>query len=363
MDVSLDPKARRIVVWLPSPIGDAVLCTPALRALRRALSDSAMITFYARTVVRQILSPTDLCDHWIEQTTSSPFAAAEALRPGRFTDAVLMKNSFGSALACGMAGIPRRVGYVRQCRGLLLSDRIYPLRDDRGRFKPQSMIDYYLAIAKVLGAGGEDRSLELEIDPEDRDRLAERLPEIGRAAGPLVVMVPGGAFGPSKCWPPDRFARIADWLIEQYRAAVAISVSPSKEERLIADRILDHSRHSLIHLGRRPLTLGQLKALLGRADLIITNDTGPRHIAIALKRRVITLFGPNDPAWTETDWPGEVKLIGQAPCVPCQRPICKAARLYCMESINLEDVCLATEKVLGLAENSELRTQNPEDRR
>jgi heptosyltransferase-2 len=222
------------------------------------------------------------------------------------------------------------------------------------------MVDYYLAIAKALGDSGEDRSLELEIDPDDRDRLLDRLPEIRRATGPVVVIVPGGAFGPSKCWPPDRFARAADWLIEQCRAAVVISVSPNSEERLIGDRILEHSRHSLIHLGRRPLTLGQLKALLARADLVITNDTGPRHMAIALKRKVITLFGPNDPAWTETGWPDEVKLIGKAPCAPCQRPTCKAARLYCMESIGLEDVCQAAERALGLTQNSELRSQKPE---
>ncbi len=336
-----------------------MLCTPSLRALRRTFAGSP-VTFCASTVVRQVLSPTNLCDQWIEQTGSSPFAAAQALHPGRFTDAILMKNSFGSALACRLAGIPRRIGYARQCRGFLLSDRLYPLRDGQGRFRPQSMVDYYLFIARALGASGEDRSLELEINPEDRDRLLERLPEIRQAIGPVLVIVPGGAFGPSKCWPPDRFARTADWLIEQYRATVAISVSPSKEERLIADRILEHSRHSLIHLGRRPLTLGQLKALLARADLVITNDTGPRHMAIALRRKVITLFGPNDPAWTETDWPDEVKLIGKAPCAPCQRPTCKAARLYCMESIGLEDVCQAAEKVLGLTQNSELRSQKPE---
>jgi heptosyltransferase-2 len=164
------------------------------------------------------------------------------------------------------------------------------------------------------------------------------------------VLVPGGAFGPSKCWPAERFGQTADRLAERHKALVVVSVAPNPQERLIADRIAASARHPLIHLGDRPLTLGQLKALLARADLVITNDTGPRHIAIALKRKVITLFGPNDPAWTETDWPAEIKLIGKAPCAPCSRPTCKASSLYCMESITVEEVCQAAEKLIGLGE-------------
>jgi heptosyltransferase-2 len=307
---------------------------------------SAHVTLYARPVVREVLSPTALCDSWIEQTGAGLFPAAQALRRGHFTDAVLMKNSLGSALACWMAGIPRRIGYAREGRGFLLTDRLYPLRDGR-RLKPQPMLDYYLAVAERLGASTQDRSLEMAVDPRDQQDLEGRLPELRKPAGPVVTLVPGGAFGPSKCWPAERFARTADWLVDRYRALVVVSVAPSEEERLIADRILEHSRSSLVHLGRRPLTLGQLKALLARTDLVITNDTGPRHMAIALKRRVITLFGPNDPTWTETGWSGETQIIGKAPCTPCQRPTCKARRLFCMESISVEDVCQAAQKVLA----------------
>ena len=80
--------------------------------------------------------------------------------------------------------------------------------------------------------------------------------------------------------------------------------------------------------------------------MVISNDTGPRHIAIALKRKVVTLFGPNDPAWTETDYKDEIKIIGDAPCAPCEKPVCKKNEHLCMQAITVEMVCNAAKKLL-----------------
>jgi len=103
----------------------------------------------------------------------------------------------------------------------------------------------------------------------------------------------------------------------------------------------------LINLADRTLALGPLKALFARADLAITDDTGPRHITMALRHKVITLFGPNDPAWNESGWTDEIQIKDKAPRVPCARPQCKAAGHLCMEPIPVEDVCQAAEKLLG----------------
>jgi heptosyltransferase-2 len=162
-----------------------------------------------------------------------------------------------------------------------------------------------------------------------------------------VILVPGGAFGPSKLWPSERFAQIADRLIEQYQATVVLSVAPNRQEIQIADRICQHARKTLIHLGQVRLEIGELKALLGRADLVITNDTGPRHIAIALKRKVITLFGPNNPQWTQTGCKDEIQIIGAGPCVPCDRPMCRQPQHYCMESITADQVFEVAQKQLA----------------
>jgi len=334
-----------ILTWLPSPMGDAVLCTPALRAIRRRF-ESAGISFFAKPVVRQILTPCGLNDTWLEQQDSNPFAIARMLARYNFTHAILFKNSFGSALAAFLAGIPLRIGYVREGRGFLLTDRLQPPKSHSGRFRPAPMIDYYLAIASWLGADTDDRNPELFVEPQMNESLRTKLPQLGQSNGPVVIMVPGGAFGPSKCWLSERFAQTADWLIANYNATVVVSVSSATAEKKIAEEICGYSRHKLINLADISISLGELKSLFSIADLVITNDTGPRHIAIALRRKLVSLFGPNDPAWTDTGWEDEIQLTGKAACAPCGRPVCKMKEHLCMQAITVEMVCEAVEKLL-----------------
>jgi len=335
----------KILVWLPSPLGDAILCTPALRAIRKRFS-SCEIAFAAELPVRELLSPCKFNDNWLQHRGNNPFVIARELKKHKFTRAILFKNSFGSALAVRLAGIPARIGYAREGRGFLLTDRLYPPKLPDGRFKPASMIDYYRGIADYLGGDTRDRSLELSIEPKSGNKIDSRFPELAGTRGPMVIFVPGGAFGPSKCWPSERFAETADRLIANYNATIIISVAPQPLEQQIAKEICAHSKHKLINLAERPLGPGELKALFSRADLVIANDTGPRHIAIALRRKVITLFGPNDPAWTDTDYENEIQIIGNVPCAPCTKPVCKKARHLCMEAITVEMVCDAAKSAI-----------------
>jgi heptosyltransferase-2 len=327
-------------------MGDAILCTPALRAIRKHFK-SARITFLAEPVVRQILSPGSLNDEWLQLRDNSFIAVTRMLRRRRFTHAILFKNSFASGLAAFLAMIPSRIGYARDGRSLFLTEKVRPQRLPGGRFKPVSMVDYYLEIATVLGADTTDQTLELSLDPQEAGSLCAKLPELHDSKGPIVILVPGGAFGPSKCWPGDRFAQTADWLIANYHATVIVSVASDTLEQKIAGQICDSSKHNLINLAERPLSLGELKVLFSNADLVLSNDTGPRHIAIAFRRRVITLFGPNDPAWTDTGYENEIRLVGQAPCAPCARPTCKKPEHLCMQAIAVQMVCEAAEKLLG----------------
>jgi heptosyltransferase-2 len=336
---------HKILVWLPSPMGDAILSMPALRAIRQHFT-SSQISFLARPAIRKVLSPSGFNDAWLEQTSKGPFKIAKMLQPHNFTIAILLKNSFASALAVFLAKIPSRIGYVREGRSLFLTDKLHPPRLPSRRFKPISMIDYYLAVPSWLGADTTNRSLELSVDLQDEQQARAKLPEVFSCKGPIVVLVPGGAFGPSKCWPSDRFAQIADWLIEKYNATVVISVASDPREKQIAGEICDSSKHKLISLAQTPTSLGQLKALFARADLALSNDTGPRHMAIALRRKVITLFGPNDPAWTDTSYENEIQILGQAPCAPCAKPVCKESEHLCMQAITVEIVCDAARRLL-----------------
>ncbi|OHB60052.1 MAG: lipopolysaccharide heptosyltransferase II [Planctomycetes bacterium RBG_13_46_10] len=336
---------NKILVWLPSPMGDAVLCTPALRAIRRHFSSSE-ITFLAEPVVREVLSPSDYNDKWLELQRRNPFAIAKMLKEHKFTHAILFKNSLASALAVVVAAIPLRIGYAREGRGVLLTEKLYPPKLPNGKYEPYSMIDYYLAIASKLGAKTDGRNLELLVDPKCSGALMTKMPEVDEAGGPVVIIVPGGAFGPSKCWPSDRFSQTADWLIDNYNATVVISVSPEPAEKKIAEEICAASKNTLLNLSGRNVSLGELKALFSKASLVITNDTGPRHIAIALQRKLVTLFGPNDPAWTETNYENEIQVVGNVNCAPCAEPTCKQTKHACMQAITVEMVCSAAQQLL-----------------
>jgi heptosyltransferase-2 len=320
------------------------MATPALRGFRSLFPD-ASITFLAPAFTRQVLSPSPFCDDWIDLEKSF-WENIRQIKAGNFDTAIILKNSFGSALALWLAGIARRIGYARDGRSLLLTDRVTPERTEKGRFQPLAMIDYYLKIAEHLGGCTDNKKTELSVLPEDTEAVLEMLPQLKSLTGPLVIIVPGGAFGPSKLWPIERYAQLADKLYDACGAMVVLSVAPAKEECLIAESICHQANSEPVNLGMTSLNGGQLKALYSLADLVVTNDTGPRHIAIALDKNIITLFGPNNPQWTQTAHEKEIQIIGQAPCVPCDKPICKQSRHLCMESITVDQIFEAAGKIL-----------------
>ncbi len=353
-----------VLVWLPSPMGDAILCTPALRAIRERFK-SGKITFFANSMARQVLSPCSFNDIWLEQKGNNPFTIAKELKEHKFSYAILFKNSFASALAVYLAGIPARIGYVREKRGFMLTEKLYPEKLHNGKFKPVSMVDYYLAIASRIDADISNRNLELSIEPRAKEALKSELPKLFKTDGPIIILVPGGAFGPSKCWPSVRFAQTADQLISDYNATVVISVASNPAEQQIAEEICSSSKYFLqaqqnnskskiINLTEKPLSLGKLKALFSMADLVITNDTGPRHIAVAMGRKVISLFGPNNPTWTDTGYENEIQIIGNVYCAPCHNPTCTKNEHLCMQAITVNTVYDAAQQLL---ENNRKQTK------
>jgi heptosyltransferase-2 len=327
-------------------MGDAVMATPALAAIKNLFKNDK-IFFCANRTVAEVLKPCRFTDEWIVLKKGNPFVVTGELKRYNFDVAILLKNSFASALAVFLAGIKTRTGYAREGRGIFLTEKLHPSKVSLFKYKPLSAIDYYLAIASSFGCKTTDRKMQLKIDENDRKAVLEKFGKYINSEKPVAILVPGGAFGASKLWPEDRFAKVADFLAEKFSANVFISVSSAKQEIEIAEKICSQAKHPVVNLAKNPVTLGQLKALFSFAQLVITNDTGPRHIAIALNRKVITLFGPNNPAWTENDYSDEIKIVANAPCAPCDKPVCKKDRLYCMESIIVEMVCKATQKILA----------------
>lgn len=336
---------EKILVWLPSPMGDAILCTPALRAIREKFI-GARIFFLGNRVVRDVLSPCSFNDEWIDSTGRGAIGLGVELKRYRFRCAILFKNSFSCGLGAFLSGAKRRVGYARDGRSFLLTDRIKPLRKAGEGLKPVPMIDYYLRIAEHLGCDVSDRRMELSVDEDDLQSVSGKLPSVLGGDGRVAILVPGGSFGPSKIWASVRYAEIARRLVDSYGAKVVVSVAPNELERNIAEDICKLSERELINLGEYGLSLGELKGLFADADVVVCNDTGPRHIAVALGRRVVSLFGPNDQRLTATGYADEIQIVGRGDCVPCNKPKCRMEEHVCMESISVDEVWAAVEKIL-----------------
>ena len=326
----------RILIVQPSWVGDAVMATPLLRAMRQRFPN-AHIAYLLRRYVKPLYTPMPWADQLITYRTGRTrakagkglFDLAGRLRAGKFDLAVLLPNSFRSALVCKMAGIERIVGYDRDGRGFLLSDKLLPVKE-KGKFVPTPIVRTYLGLGSYLGCQATDRSLQLFVSPAQREKAAAVLgragldPNLERplAAGqpPMVILNPGAQYGAAKCWLPEHFAAVGDQLIEQLGATVLISAAP--KERKIVETITGQMQHTAVDLSRHGMSLGALKDIVRRCDLMITNDTGPRHIAAAFDVPVVTIFGPTFPQWTEIDFHKERQVAVKVFCGPCQKKTC-----------------------------------------
>ncbi|MFN4243804.1 MAG: lipopolysaccharide heptosyltransferase II [Tepidisphaerales bacterium] len=353
------PPTQKLLIVQPSWVGDAVMATPTLRALRQLYPD-AHISYLLRRYVKPIYTGMPWADRLISYRTGRSrgragkglFDLALRLRRAKFDMAVLLPNSFKTALLCATAGIPRIVGYERDGRGFLLTDKLVPLKED-GRFVPNPIVKYYLGLASYLGSDSRDLSLELFVTPSERRDAEDLLQRAGlprdlcrpgsRGDGPLVILNPGAQYGDAKCWPPRRFAAVGDQLVRQRRATVLLSGAP--RERRILDEVLAAAETPFIDLTRLGLTLGALKEIVRRCDLMITNDTGPRHIAAAFGTPVITIFGPTHPEWTEIYFALERKVSVPVYCGPCQRKRCPLDH-RCMTEVTPHMVLSQAEQLL-----------------
>lgn len=314
------PKPLRLLVVLPSWVGDTAMATPTLRRLREKLP-GAFIGALARPGIDQLLRGSDLFDelHTFQpHGIMAPKRAAQKVRGRAYDTALLLTNSFSTALITRLAFISRRVGYNRDSRGVLLTDPVDPPRNPDGSWKLTPAVDYYWNLASHLLnepttdwsihtainckdlplALPRDTHLELPINDEDISKLAEITTKANITDDqPFAILNPGGN-NLDKRWPADRYAKLADHLIAEHDLLVLINGSPAESE--LCSEILDQIQskqhaHALPTLGN---TLGSLKVLCKHAAIMITNDTGPRHIAASMGTPLVTLFGPTDPRWT-----------------------------------------------------------------
>jgi heptosyltransferase II len=322
--------AERVLVRAPNWLGDAVLSLAAVRDLRRNFP-RARIEVLARPAVAALYGAVTEVDATRESGGVRADARAVA---GAFDAGVLLTNSFGSALALRLAGIPERWGYATDGRGALLTRRARVLPAVRGR----SQVYYYRAMLAGVG-------LRVTAEPETRLRApAAWLDRADQLLGPghSIGLNPGAAFGPAKRWPLARFAAVGDRLAQRTGAQVVILGAPS--ERPLAQAVAAAMRHPARVLAGET-SLPDLAGVLSRLRVLVTNDSGPMHLASALGTPVAAVFGPTDAR--ETAPVGPARLVSEpVHCAPCGLRACPIDH-RCMTWVAAERVAAAAEELLA----------------
>lgn len=325
-------------VFLPNWIGDVVMATPMLRALRQWHGPAARIVAVARPYVMDVLTGTHWLDEMVpferrsENRALRSWGVAQRLRQLDLDRIYLLTNSFRAAAISWAAGVTQRVGYVRYGRGPLLTDPFQPPRVGR-KLDPVSAVDYYLHLIEAMGATGLSRRVELQTTPEN-ERLADQIwQRLNLDRGPNVIALNiGAAYGAAKHWPAEHFAALATMIVREYDTRVLVTCGPSeRDEAWRITRLANHDR--VVSLSDQPVSIGLTKAAIRRSSMLVTTDSGPRHFGAAFNVPTVTLFGPTDPRWSENYHPRAMHLQLDLECSPCARRECPLAHHRCMREL------------------------------
>ena len=341
----------------PNWVGDAVMALPALRELRRIFAGSH-ITLAARPWVLGLFEGEQLADNFISLTDARSIfgratqfiTAAGRFRRRRFGYAVLLPNSFGTALAARAGGAKKIAGYATDARRVLL-DQVIPF--ERG-FKTLHQVRYYLNIAAHIESGITGKSAvdfqhcepRLEVSEEQRQHARSMLERfgVGAGAGPgsILAINPGATNSSAKRWPAERFARTADRLNE--REGFQTVVVGAAGDKPVAEEVARLMRtHAAVIAGET--SISELKAVLACAGLVISNDTGTSHVSAALGVPTVVVFGPTEHVSTCPLSQRSVVVRHDVECSPCMLRECPIDH-RCMTRVEVDDVYVAARALL-----------------
>jgi heptosyltransferase-2 len=344
--------ADNVVVRAPNALGDLVMATPAFARLAGHYGPDRVTLvclpgfvplLSGNTWFREIL-PYDRRGAHRGLIGGARFA--RELRKREFDLGILFPNSFGSAWQFFQGGVKRRVGYYKEGRRFLLHAGRERDHSTSGAFVPKYTGRYFMDLLDVIRLPEAPLRPTLPVSAADNAAAERVLGERAPGNGPLVVVAPGAAFGPSKLWPPERFAAVAR-ILSDSGARVLISFGPGEQDTVAALQQAAGREFPTTD----GLDLATLKAVYARAALVLTNDTGPRHIAVALGKPVVCIMGPNDPRYSALPdvEVGEVirEPVDCSPYTwPCQLKECPIDH-RCMHAITEERVLTACRRFVS----------------
>jgi heptosyltransferase-2 len=336
---------KKILLRGPNWVGDSVLAIPAMKAVRATFPD-AEITLLVRPWVAGLFTAACFVDRvWNEPRPASISQwsrLTREIRDGQFDLAILFPNSFESALMMFLAAVPMRVGYATDGRRLLLTNTVSPRHDGR------HLAHYYLDLIKntVITAANVDASMpsiEIVTTKEEKAEARRLLAAEGIANNEkFLVLNPGAAYGSAKRWSEERFAAAADRLGQYLDLRVAIIGSAA--ELPVAEKIRSKMK-SMPAVLTGKTTLETLMGVLSESSLMVTNDSGPMHIAAALGVPTIAVFGSTDDRATGPIGPKTRIVKHPVDCSPCLLRQCPIDH-RCMSGISVEDVCEAAQELV-----------------
>ena len=358
---------RRILVRAPNWLGDVVMTTPGLRALREAYPNATIVVLVHAPYVRLLEGSAAFDALWSfdAHRRGDWWRAAMRIRSFDFDLGLAIPESVSSALMMRLGGVRRVVGFERDPLRRMLLHSVVPAPKAWGKRRLVAKERYVLRLMAAVGATHDDESLDLAVQTRDVSGLRDLLGALsGPAARPSpdaaispatalsaaaalspVVVAPGSAYGDAKCWPVRSFAALADALIERGECVV---LSGSAAERPRIDAVKAAMRRSALDLGGR-VDLGILKALLREAKLFIGNDSGGRHVATAVGTPSVVFFGPTSVAKTDANLDPVTVLQSEHACRPCYLRDCPIDH-RCLESISVAEALSVAEAHLPGAE-------------
>lgn len=333
---------KKILITRTDRMGDVVLSTPALKAVREHFPKSH-IAVLVRPYTKECIEGNPYIDEIIiydkygkHKKPLDSFKFAMDLKKKRFDLAIALHPTNRVHLTLFLAGIPERIGYNKKL-GFLLTKRI-PHEKQHGQ---KHELDYTLDVIKALGVDPVNKALHMPLKKETQEEMDKRLLEAGISKKDKIITIHPSSSCPSKKWPAERFSRVADRLIEEYNIKVVlIAGAGNKNDSLIVKRCMKHKAVDF----SGETSIPELASLLKRSDLFISNDSGPVHVASAVGTPAIVIFGRKDKGLGPKRWgptgKSDIILHKDAGCIQCLAHNC-AKEFLCLKMIKEDDVIKA----------------------
>ena len=326
-----------LLVRLPNWLGDLVLAWPVVEA---AAARGA--AFVGPPSFEALFRPRFPGSIYLATTRGRRYALVAPIRSLRPSVALLLTDSFSSTLVATLARIPSRVGYGAEGRGFLLTHRVRRAGEARSTARTAE----YRILGEAAGLSGIGEAPSLRPTPQEVERGAAALARLGFASGAYAVLAPGASFGPAKQWGAERFAAVGARAARSH--GLALVLVGSAEDRPVAAAVA----RAVARDGARvwdttgATDLAELTGILAGARAVVSNDSGVMHLAAAMGRPTVGVFGSTSPVWTSAAAPWVRNLYAAYPCSPCFRRTCPIG-YRCLEAIGSDATTAALDRLLA----------------